>query len=146
MCLQFHCRIIAGGCDAVSCREDIHICDEAATTKVLQLSGHCNNSITERLKFQRSKTCDRLRWRTVLLHFNLYLYIQVPLKKKSELLLKGYTKKLNFRLRQKKLSTSPQSIYRLLGISSPLFSGNEEQNVRSVRLKTVPSRIKIHGT
>ena len=80
-CLQFHCRVIEGGCDAVSCRQDVHICDEAAATKVLQLSGHCNNSVTESLKLQRSKTRDRLRWRTVLLHFNLYLYIKVPLKK-----------------------------------------------------------------
>jgi len=96
MCLQFHCRVIDGGCDAVSCRQDVHICDEAAATKVLQLSGHCNNSVTERLKFQSSKTRDRLRWRTVLLQFNLYLYIHVPPKKNQNYYLRATQKKNQF--------------------------------------------------
>jgi len=80
-CLQFRCRVFEGGCDAVSCRQDVHICDKAAATKVLQLPGNCNNRVIERLKFQRSKTRDRLRWHNVLLHFNLYIYILAPLKK-----------------------------------------------------------------
>jgi len=97
-CLQFRCRVIEGGCDAVSCRQDVHICDEAAATKVLQLSGHCNNSVTEKLKFKKSKSRDRQSWRTVLLHCKLYLYSLAPMEKKSELLLKGYTKIFNSRM------------------------------------------------
>ena len=82
--------------------QDVHVRDEAAATKILQLAGHCKISAKARLKFKRLKfkrlkfkksvARDHLRPCAVLLHFNLYLYFLVYL-----------TNELNSRLRQRKI-------------------------------------------